>query len=66
MKFEFKALVTVSAWTTVEADTYEEARKIAEDREVACMTSNALYPSEEEAWHFDNDGLPQGVRLEVE
>ncbi len=64
-KFTMGATLTVSAWTVVEAETEEEALKIAEARDVGAMSSNAIYPDDSESWHFENDGLPQNIKLET-
>lgn len=50
--------VTVSAWTVVEAESEEEARQIASERECAQMVSQAFYPDDDEAWHIEADGEP--------
>lgn len=63
-EFTFRAAVTVSCWTTISAETEEEAREIAEERELACLNSCSFSESEREAWHFDNDGAPQNINLE--
>jgi len=61
MKFKLSAQVTVSCWTTVEADTLEDALKLAEDREMADLCRYPFSAGEEEAWHFSNDGTPRQI-----
>lgn len=63
-KYRAHAAVTVSAWTDIEADSLEEAKEIAEERELAHLNIHSLYPSEDECWHFDNDGLPLDITVE--
>lgn len=60
-KFELSAAVTVSAYTTVEADTLEKAIEIAEGREAAIggmgTGVNAL-----DSWVIDDaDGMPMEI-----
>jgi hypothetical protein len=64
-KFTVGATLTVSAWTVIEAETEEESLKIAEAREVGALSSNAIYPDDSESWHFENDGMPQGIKLDT-
>ena len=56
--FTFSAAVTVSAYTEVEADTYEEALEIAKGREVAGLCAYPFDADDSEAWHIDVDGEP--------
>lgn len=65
-KFYFSAHLTVSAFTEVEADTMEEAMEIAEGRDVAGLCANPYCSDESESWHFEGDGLPQGITGEAE
>lgn len=64
--FKLAAHVTVSAHTEVEADTLDEAMKIASDRDVligGIGTGN--YP--DESWIIeDADGSPMNVRHDKE
>lgn len=60
MKFKLNAKVTFSAYTEVEAESLEEAFKIAKDREVADFHIDGTYPIDEN-WLFDNDGIPDGI-----
>jgi len=61
--YKFNAIVTVSAYTEVEADSEAEARKLLEEREIAGMAYNSLYPGPDEAWHIDTDGAPENIEL---
>ena len=65
-KYKFNARVIVSAYTTVEANSLEEAREELESREVAQMVSQSLYPDEDEAWHIDTDGEPENITFDGE
>ena len=57
MKFELSAQITVSAYTTVEAETYEEAFKIAARRGAAIRKHHLI--EELEQWIINEaDGLP--------
>lgn len=58
-KFNVSGRVTVSAWTTVEADSAEQAREIAEQRGMAQLVHQALYPDDDESWHIETDGEPE-------
>ena len=60
--FTFSAEVTLSAFTTVEAGTYEEALEIAKGRGVAGLCNQPFDLEDSEAWHIDTDGEPMDVR----
>lgn len=63
MKFKISGHVTVSCWTEVEAETEEEAKRIASDRMLA--EHNIDGGSDiDECWHFDNDGTPSNISIE--
>ena len=64
--FKFKAALTVSAWTEVEAESESEALKIAEDREVGSLSHNSIYPDSDECWHFENDGQPMQISIDTD
>lgn len=55
--------VTVSCWTVVEADSDEEAVKIASGREIAQFQIDYSY-EDSEFFHIDSDGTPQNLRAE--
>lgn len=57
MKYLVSAVMTVSCWTEVEADSFDEAIEIASGRSVAehHIDGGQL---ESECWVFDNDGEP--------
>jgi len=65
-KYMVNGQVTVSCWTEVEAESREEAFKIAHDRDTASLAANSLYPDADEAWHFENDGMPEKLKIEIE
>jgi hypothetical protein len=65
MKFTISGKVTVSAWTVVEAETEDEARQIALNRELAQIHIDASFP-DDECWHIDNDGLPEISGCEID
>lgn len=54
--------VTVSCWTTVEADSEEEALEIAKNRELAGFEISGSYP-ENDCFHLDNDGIPYDLSI---
>ena len=57
-RFDLAASVTVSAMTTVEAETLEEAIAIAEGRDVELGSNGSGY-SQDEVWLVeDADGSP--------
>ena len=64
-KFNVFGSVTVSCATVVEADSPEQAVQIAKGREMAELPAVVFngYPIEE-TWHFENDGVPEVVRVE--
>lgn len=57
-KFNVSGIVGVSCYTIVEAETAEEAKEIAEDRDMANLCHNALSPDCDDSWHLDTDGTP--------
>ena len=59
--FTFSASVTVSAYTEIEADTYEEALEIATERELAGFCAQPFDGDETESWHIDTDGEPVDI-----
>lgn len=63
MKFQVSAVVTVSCFTEVEADTKEEAIKIAMERSMAEVHVDGSYPLDE-TWHIDVDGEPRDAYAE--
>lgn len=56
--------VTVSCFTLVEAETKEEAWKIAEQRYLSGLTYNAHTGEEAEEWHIETDGEPEVMHVE--
>ena len=64
MKFNLRAQITVSCWTEIEANSEEEALEIARNREVGSLSHGAIYPSADECWYFDNDGIPQKIEID--
>lgn len=61
--FKLSANVTVSAYTTVEAPSLEDAIKLAEDREVVIGGANSG-ETEEENWIIDDaDGTAQNIHV---
>jgi hypothetical protein len=62
-KFNLTALCTISVTTTVEANTLEEAIKIASQR-TDIMNGQFEHPDENESWVAnDYDGVPTKIRL---
>ena len=62
-KFKLTALCTISIDTVVEADTLEEAIRIAEYRQ-DIMHDQYEHPDENEHWIADDyDGVPTNIRL---
>lgn len=64
MKYKFIATATVSCWTEVEADSLEEAKEIAGDRDLSSLCYVPFSGTIDEEWHFDNDGCPFNIREE--
>jgi hypothetical protein len=61
--FEIAGHVTVSCWTTVQADSKEKASAIAQDRGMAGFSIDSTYLVDE-TWHFDNDGSSFSISLD--
>lgn len=61
--FKVSAMVTVSCFTEVVADTEEEAKEILTNRGLAEFHIDGSFPVDE-CWHFEADGEPFNVRLE--
>ena len=60
-KFNLSAEVTVSTYTTIEAETLEEAIKIAEDRDIV-IGGNCSGESEDYSWIVEEiDGEPEKI-----
>ncbi len=64
-EYEIHGVVSVSCWTKVKAESKEEAIKKAEDRDLAELHIDGM-DSEDECFHFSNDGRPQKLRIEKE
>ena len=61
-KFHLSAEVTVSTYTTIEAETLAEAIEIAEDRDVV-IGGNCSGESEELSWIVEEiDGEPEKIK----
>jgi len=65
-KYTVSGLLTVSAYTVVEAETEKEAVAIAEEREVGSLCYGAISTPDDECWHFEGDGMPQEISAEEE
>lgn len=61
MIYQIAAKVTVSAYTEVDADTEEEALRIAANRHLGSISNNE--PSEE-FWNIDSDGIPFDLEID--
>lgn len=61
MKFKVHGYMRVSCYTEVEADSAEEALKIATQREVADVMHTEPVG---DAWQIDTDGVPDGLTTE--
>lgn len=60
-KFRLTASVTISVYTEVEAETLEEAKAIAEGREL-CSITNTSGDTADVAWMCDElDGTPMDI-----
>lgn len=57
MKYQVNGTMVVSCWCEVEADSPEEARRLASKLDVADHIIDGSHPVDE-CWHFDNDGAP--------
>ncbi len=62
-EFKLSALVTISIYTKVEADTLEEAKAIAEDRHIEMDNFSLDGEQEKECWVCDSfDGEPCKIK----
>ncbi len=64
MKYTVSGFLTVSCCTEVEANSKSEALEIAEEREVAELCCNPFIGTDDEVWHFGNDGVPQKTKVD--
>jgi hypothetical protein len=64
-RFTIRGTVTVSCWTVVEAESAEDAKRIAFRRDMADVHIDGSYP-DDEFWHIDTDGAPDIDRAEVD
>jgi len=65
MEFQLAAKMTISVYTKVEAETLEEAIKIAEERQdyMSIVSNNG--DSEDDTWMVDElDGTPYEIHAE--
>lgn len=63
-QFKLSATVTISIYTTVEADTLEEAIAQAERRNIEFSNNNNSDEQEESVWIADElDGMPERIKL---
>lgn len=63
MKFNIGGLVTVSCYTVVEAETEEQALKIAQSRDIAQFYIDGSWDIEE-CFHIEADGTPYDLSVE--
>lgn len=63
MKFNIGGLVTVSCYTVVEAETEDEALKIAKSRDVAQFSIDGSWDIEE-CFHIEADGIPYDLSVD--
>jgi hypothetical protein len=63
MKYKVSGTMVVSCWCEVEANSEQEARRLASKLDVADHHIDGSYPVDE-AWHFDNDGMPDITSVE--
>jgi len=62
MKYDLSCQVTVSAYTTVEANSLEEAIAIAEERDVVLSTPQSGADDEVEWCISDADGMAEQIQ----
>lgn len=64
MKYKLTAQVIISVYTDVEADSLEEAIKIAEERNLMSIVSNGG-DTKEDSWMCNElDGYPKNIHEE--
>lgn len=62
--FNLTANVTISMYTTVEAETLEQAIEIAKERDLMSIAHDG-YDKQEETWMADEiDGQPENIHVE--
>jgi len=65
--FKLNALVTISIYTTIEAETLEQAIKESERRSIEHAHLNDVEDQAKEVWVSDEfDGMPYRIILEKE
>lgn len=64
MKYRVFGYMQVSCWTYVEADSAEDAIATAQERDPGGLVHAAIYPDDDECFHFENDGVPMDLKAE--
>lgn len=64
MKYMVSGHVTVSCHTMVEADSPEQAKEIAEERQLAGLTIQAFTGDDNESWHAEMDGAVEATNVQ--
>jgi len=64
--YRVNGTVTVSATTVVEADSPEQAKQIANDRQLAGLCHMPFDADEDETWHLETDGVPEVIDVDEE
>lgn len=64
MKYSISGLVTVSCYTLVEADSEDEALRIAASRDIAEFSIDGSYEVEY-CFHIENDGAPYDLKVDT-
>ena len=68
MKYTISGQMTVSCWTKLEANSKEEALKLAKDRaNNELIASTPIFSGSddvEDCFHFSNDGYPCDLKVE--
>tara|TARA_R110000823_G_scaffold201784_1_gene332658 strand:- start:22672 stop:22941 length:270 start_codon:yes stop_codon:yes gene_type:complete len=65
-KYTLTAKVTISTYTTVEAESLSEAIKVAEDRDIGIGGINSGLSSAESWVVEDIDGMPYDIYMPIE
>lgn len=60
MKYRVYGMVTISCWTYVEADSPEQAKEIADERNMTTLCHQPFSSDGTEDWIIDElDGIPE-------
>lgn len=62
-EYTISGLATVSCYTRVKANSKKEALEIAEERELSPLCHAPFSYSDDDSFHFENDGSPKDLEV---